>query len=235
MNAAATRCNVLVVGIGGQGVMTAAEAIARAALASGLDASKTEVSGMSQRGGIVCSQVRIGQQVMASEIRPGEADLLIALEVAEGLRWSHWLSPGGAAYVNTFRAVPPIVASGAAVYPADPLGTAAHAGAEVHAIDADAVARSLGDRRLSNTVMLGAASARLPFAADTLAQTLLERFAQDHPMRGLNERAFDAGRALEGDGAGRKLTKRNTPQARSAHVSDNPDCNRRGGDHDRHR
>jgi len=201
MDAAATRCNVLVVGIGRQGVMTAAEAIARAALASGLDASKTEVSGMSQRGGIVCSQVRIGHQVMASEVRPGEANLLIALEVAEGLRWSHWLAPGGAAYVNTFRAVPPIVASGAAVYPADPLAAAARAGAEVHAIDADALARTLGDRRLSNTVMLGAASARLPFAAGTLEQTLLERFARDPSMRTLNARAFDAGRALERDSA----------------------------------
>jgi len=197
MHAQAARRNVLVVGIGGQGVMTAAEAIARAALASGLDASKTEVSGMSQRGGIVCSQVRIGPQVMASEIRPGEADLLIALEVAEGLRWSHWLAPGAAAYVNTFRAVPPIVASGAADYPDDPLGAAARAGAEVHAVDADALARALGDRRLSNTIMLGAASSRLPFAAETLEQTLLERFARDHPMRVLNARAFLAGRTLE--------------------------------------
>ena len=51
---------ILVVGIGGQGVMTAAEALARAALAAGLEATKTEVAGMSQRGGVVCSQVRIG-------------------------------------------------------------------------------------------------------------------------------------------------------------------------------
>jgi indolepyruvate ferredoxin oxidoreductase beta subunit len=195
MDAAAARCNVLVVGIGGQGVMTAAEAIARAALASGLDASKTEVSGMSQRGGIVCSQVRIGRQVLASEIRPGEAGLLIALELAEGLRWSHWLAPGGAAYVNTFRAVPPIVASGAASYPAAPLEDAAATGAEVHAIDADAIARSIGDRRLSNTVMLGLAAARLPFPPGTLKRTLLERFAEGHRLRALNEQAFEAGRA----------------------------------------
>ncbi|MDX1375061.1 MAG: indolepyruvate oxidoreductase subunit beta [Burkholderiales bacterium] len=201
MDAGATRCNVLVVGIGGQGVMTAAEAIARAALASGLDASKTEVSGMSQRGGIVSSQVRIGRSIMASEFRAGEADLLIALELAEGLRWSHWLARGGAAYVNTFRAVPPIVASGAAAYPDDPLGAAAQAGAEVHAVDADAMARTLGDRRLSNTIMLGAACPRLPFAVEALEQTLLARFPHDHPMRTLNARAFEAGRTLERHGA----------------------------------
>jgi indolepyruvate ferredoxin oxidoreductase beta subunit len=198
MDAAAAHCNVLV---GGQGVMTAAEALARAALASGLDASKTEVSGMSQRGGIVCSQVRIGRQVMASEIRAGTADVLIALEAAEGLRWSHWLAPGGTAYVNTFRAVPPIVASGAAAYPDDPLGAAAGTGAEIHAVDADALARDLGDRRLSNTIMLGAAAARLPFAGEVLVQTLLERFPAQHPMRALNARAFEVGRGLEQRGA----------------------------------
>lgn len=195
MHAAAASTDLLVVGIGGQGVMTAAEAIARAALADGFDASKTEVSGMSQRGGIVCSQVRIGRKVLASEIRPGEADLLIALELAEGLRWSHWLAPSGAAFVNTFRAVPPIVASGAASYPAAPLEEAAAAGVEVHAVDADAIARSIGDRRLSNTVMLGVAAARLPFAPDALKRTLLERFAEGHPMRRLNASAFEAGRA----------------------------------------
>jgi indolepyruvate ferredoxin oxidoreductase beta subunit len=201
MHAAAAHTNVMVVGIGGQGVMTAAEVIARAALASGFDASKTEVSGMSQRGGIVCSQVRIGRKIMASEIRPGEAHLLIALEVAEGLRWSHWLAPGGVAYVNTFQAVPPIVASGAARYPAAPLEDAAAAGAEVHAVNADAMATALGDRRLSNTIMLGTAAARLPFSADMLKRTLLERFAADHPMRALNARAFDAGAAVELGGA----------------------------------
>lgn len=195
MHARAASIDLLVVGIGGQGVMTAAEAIARAALADGFDASKTEVSGMSQRGGIVCSQVRIGRKVLASEIRPGEADLLIALELAEGLRWSHWLAPGGAALVNSFRAVPPIVASGAARYPAAPLEDAAAAGAEVHAIDADAIARAIGERRLSNTVMLGLAAARLPFPPETLKRTLLERFPAGHRLRALNEQAFEAGRA----------------------------------------
>jgi indolepyruvate ferredoxin oxidoreductase beta subunit len=195
VDALAASTDVLVVGIGGQGVMTAAEVLARSALASGFDASKTEVSGMSQRGGIVCSQVRIGRRIMASEIPPGEADLLIALELAEGLRWSHWLAPGGTAFVNSFRAVPPIVASGVATYPAAPLEEAAAAGADVRALDADAIARGVGDRRLSNTVMLGAAAARLPFPPEALKQTLLERFPAGHPMRQLNDLAFEAGRA----------------------------------------
>ena len=97
---------ILVVGIGGQGVMTAAEALARAALAAGLQATKTEVAGMSQRGGVVCSQVRIGTHVEASEIRPGDANLLIAFEAAEGLRWCHYLAHAGEALLDQWRAVP---------------------------------------------------------------------------------------------------------------------------------
>src|SRR5574340_961629 len=95
--------DVLVVGIGGQGVLTAADAVARAALACGYDATKTEVTGMSQRGGVVCSQVRFGQKVSASEIRPGNARLVIAFEAAEALRWSHYLSLEGWLLADPWR------------------------------------------------------------------------------------------------------------------------------------
>lgn len=193
MQARAASIDLLVVGIGGQGVMTAADALARAALADGFDASKTEVSGMSQRGGIVCSQVRIANRVLACEVRPGSADLLIALEAAEGLRWSHWLRSDGAAFVNSFRAVPPIVASGLADYPASPIEDARANGTEVHELDADVIAHHLGDRRLSNAVMLGAVAAHLPFPTSVLKQALLARFAPGHPMRDANARAFEAG------------------------------------------
>ncbi len=106
--------DVLVVGIGGQGVLTAADAIARAALACGYDATKTEVTGMSQRGGVVCSQVRFGQKVSASEIRAGAARLVIAFEAAEALRWSHYLAgiPGAPCRRSCLPAstnIPPIL------------------------------------------------------------------------------------------------------------------------------
>src|SRR5450631_1226508 len=92
--------NILIVGIGGQGVMTAADLVARAALAAGWDACETELAGMSQRGGVVSSQVRIGSRVFASEITPGCVDLLLAMEVAEALRWCHWMAPAGTVVVN---------------------------------------------------------------------------------------------------------------------------------------
>ena len=132
--------NILVVGVGGQGVMTAAELLARVALASGWDACKTEIAGMSQRGGVVSSQVRIGPHVLASEITPGQVDLLLALEAAEALRWCHWLAPTGRAIVNTLRAVPPIVSSGKAHYPDDPVAAMLELGYDAYSIDAGAIA-----------------------------------------------------------------------------------------------
>lgn len=193
--------NILVVGIGGQGVMTAAEVLAHAGLAAGWDVCKTEVAGMSQRGGIVSSQVRIASAVHASEIRPGETDLLMSLELAEGLRWCHWLRPGGRAVVNTQRAVPPIVASGRARYPDDPLAEMRGLGHEVLAVEATAIALRLGDVRLANTVMLGAASAGLPFGPEALLDGLLRRFQRRPELRAVNESAFEAGRAQAVDRA----------------------------------
>lgn len=188
--------DVLVVGIGGQGVMTAAEAIARAALEAGFEASKTEVTGMSQRGGVVCSQVRIGERVEASEVRRGEVKLLIAFEAAECLRWSHFLAPGGCALLDPWRAVPPIVSSGVHQYPADPAGQLRAAGVNVIEIDARGIAERLGDPRLANSVMLGAAATSLPLAAGTLRNEVLVRFANNPELAELNAQAFDAGQAL---------------------------------------
>lgn len=187
--------NILVVGIGGQGVMTAAEVLARVAIACGLDASKTEIAGMSQRGGVVSSQVRIGEHIEAAEIPPGQVDLLLALEAAEALRWSHWLAPTGRAVVNTLRAVPPVVSSGRSKYPDDPVGELERLGVDVCALDASAIAVSLGDVRLANTVMLGAAADSLPLEPQAVLAQVLQRFSGSDQLRQRNAAAFDAGRA----------------------------------------
>ena len=187
---------ILVVGIGGQGVMTAAEALARAALAAGLEATKTEVAGMSQRGGVVCSQVRIGTQVEASEIRPGDARLLIAFEAAEGLRWCHYLAHDGKALLDQWRAVPPVVSSGLHAYPEDPVSEMRAMGVDVTQLDAREIAARLGDVRLANSVMLGAAASKLPFPAQVLRNEVLRRFGRDHTLMQSNAAAFDAGREL---------------------------------------
>jgi indolepyruvate ferredoxin oxidoreductase beta subunit len=186
--------NILVVGIGGQGVMTAAEVLARAALASGMDACKTEIAGMSQRGGVVSSQVRIGSDIHASEIARGNVDLLLSMEAAEALRWSHWLAAAGHVVVNTLRAVPPVVSSGRAHYPDDPVAQLLALGFDVLALDAGAIAIDLGDVRLTNSVMLGAASGRLPLKHEVLLAEILARFEGKEETRRRNTAAFAAGR-----------------------------------------
>ncbi len=190
--------NILVVGIGGQGVMTATEILAEAAIALGFDAKKTEVAGMAQRGGVVSSHLRFGTKVLSPQITAGTADLLLAFEAAEALRWCHYLKPGGLVLMNAARLVPPVVNIGLYDYPADPVAEIRARGFEVHAFDAMDTAMALGDVRLGNTVMLGAASEHLPFPAEVLLDAIVKRFAARKPqLVELNRRAFEAGRAAD--------------------------------------
>lgn len=188
--------NILVVGIGGQGVMTATEILAEAAIALGHDVKKTEVAGMAQRGGVVSSHLRFGPKVLSPQIAPGEADVLLGFEPAEGMRWSHMLRPNGLALMNTGRLKPPVVELGLFEYPEDPVGQMRDAGTRVYSFDATAIAQSLGDIRLGNTVMLGAIADQLPFPAETLEQCVLKRFARkSEAVIEQNRKAFAAGRA----------------------------------------
>ena len=187
--------NILVVGIGGQGVMTAAEMLARTAISQGYDVKKTEVAGMAQRGGVVSSHVRFGPRVYSPQIDAGEADLLIGFEAAEALRWLPYLRPTGVAMVNTLRIAPPVVSVGLYDYPPDPIGELAATGIEVHAFDAGAIAEQLGNLKLVNTIMLGAISDYLPFPAEVLRESIVEGFRAYKPkLADLNAQAFDAGR-----------------------------------------
>ncbi|MDR2364771.1 MAG: indolepyruvate oxidoreductase subunit beta [Zoogloeaceae bacterium] len=188
--------NILVVGIGGQGVMTASEILSQAAMREGYDVKKTEVAGMSQRGGVVSSHVRFGARVLSPEIAPGEADILVGFEAAEAMRWSHYLRPDGVAMVNRLRLVPPVVSLGLYDYPEDPIAAVHRQGVAIHAFDAGAIARELGDLRLVNTVMIGAIASNLPFPAEILKEGIVSRFRAKKPaLAELNAQAFDQGQA----------------------------------------
>ena len=187
--------NILVVGIGGQGVMTATEILAEAAIAMGHDAKKTEVAGMAQRGGVVSSHLRFGKKVLSPQITPGTADVLLGFESAETMRWQHMLCPNGITLMNTAKLVPPVVELGLFDYPDDPIAEIRQAGRQVVAFDASSIAQALGDIRLGNTVMLGAIADHLPFSAEVLLDCVLKRFERKgEKMVDLNRRAFAAGR-----------------------------------------
>ncbi|MEW6292126.1 MAG: indolepyruvate oxidoreductase subunit beta [Pseudomonadota bacterium] len=188
--------NILVCGIGGQGVMTATEILAEAAIAEGHDAKKTEVAGMAQRGGVVTSHLRFGPKVLSPQIAPGTVHVLLGFEAAEALRWSHYLRPDGLALVNDARLVPPVVELGLFDYPDDPIGLMHARGVRTVSFDAARIARELGDLRLGNTVMLGAIADHLPFSPDVVLRSIEARFARKgEAVVDLNRRAFAAGRA----------------------------------------
>ena len=187
--------NILLCGIGGQGVMTAAEILANAAIQLGHDVKKTEVSGMAQRGGVVTSHVRFGERVLSPSIPMGEADILLGFEPAEALRSVHHLRADGVALVNAMPIVPPIVSAGVFDYPDDPVAMIRKAHGRTYDFDAGRIAQGIGNMRLGNTVMLGAVADHLPFPADHLKAQITARFQARKPeLVALNEQAFEAGR-----------------------------------------
>ena len=181
-------------GVGGQGALAASEVLGEAFLLRGYDVKKSEVHGMAQRGGAVTTHLRFGPKVYSPLIEPGKADLLIAFEKIEGLRFAHYLRPGGVLLANTQEIYPPSVATGLEPYPADADSRLAAVTDRLYMVDALAAALSLGDARTVNVVMVGAASGFLPLPEDAYEAALEEVF----PGRVLdvNVKAFRAGRLL---------------------------------------
>ncbi len=186
--------NILVSGIGGQGIMTAAELLAEAAIHQGFDVKKTEVAGMAQRGGVVTSHIRFGKKVLSPSIAEGEADILLSFEVAEALRWQNWVKDDGVILVNNSRMEPPVVNLGLFDYPDDPIAQLQNSSKTIRYLDATEIARDLGNLKLVNTIMLGAVADFLPFPAKVVRNNIIERFKVKKPkLVALNEEAFDRG------------------------------------------
>jgi indolepyruvate ferredoxin oxidoreductase beta subunit len=160
--------NFLFVGVGGQGILTASDIAASVGLETGREAKKSEVHGFSQRGGVVESHVRWGEDVGAPTAEKGTVDYLIAIEMLESARWIDWLRPGGAVFINRQRIAPMTVTVGDATYPSTEkiLEAVRTRTADVTLVDALAIAEELGDARMTNTVLLGALSTRLEVAPE---------------------------------------------------------------------
>jgi len=172
--------NVLIVGVGGQGVIMVSKALASLAQSQGYQVKQSEVHGMAKRGGTVFSHVRFGPQVWSPTIPKGEADILVALEWAEGLRWLPFLKPDSGIFIcDTKRIVPPFACLNRR--PGAPLRYSRETPAEVkahvaegYAIDATRMAEELGNERAANVVLIGALSTALDFPAADWEKTLAE-------------------------------------------------------------
>ena len=154
--------NVTLVGVGGQGILLASDVLARAAAEAGLSVKKSEIHGMSQRGGSVSSQVRFGGEVHSAIIPEGETDLLVAFDVVEALRALPLVAPTGRALVDRKYVVPVTVSSGMQPAPADPEEALErlYAG-RLSRVDSAALADAVGNPRTANMAIAGALSALL--------------------------------------------------------------------------
>ena len=149
--------NIMIVGVGGQGTLLTSRVLGKIALTGGYDVKLSEVHGMAQRGGSVVTFVRYGENVAEPIVEEGQADILIAFERLEALRYAHFLKPGGTIIVNDTRIDPMPVVIGAAEYPEGILETLRKS-YRVLSIDASAEAMKLGNIRVFNTIILGVAA-----------------------------------------------------------------------------
>jgi indolepyruvate ferredoxin oxidoreductase beta subunit len=188
------KMDLLVTGVGGQGVVLASDIIGETAVAAGFDVKKTDTLGMAQRGGSVVSHVRLADKVYSPLIREGAADLLLAFEELEAGRWSHYLRPGGIAIVNTYEQPPLSVSLGQEKYPSqkDIAAALKRQTDRVYFVDGNAQALKLGNVRTLNLFMLGCFAAFAPLDMDIWKESIA-RFLPPH-LHAINFKAFEIGR-----------------------------------------
>ncbi|MDR3364414.1 MAG: indolepyruvate oxidoreductase subunit beta [Clostridiales Family XIII bacterium] len=147
--------NILLCGVGGQGTILTSRILTEGLIRAGYDVKMSEVHGMAQRGGSVSTQVRYGEKVNSPLFGRGQADVCVAFERMEAVRYAGFLKPGGICVVNDYRLTPMSVAVGGAAYPENAVA-AMEAAFETIAIPAADVAAGLGNARTMNVVLFGA-------------------------------------------------------------------------------
>ncbi|MCM2357255.1 MAG: indolepyruvate oxidoreductase subunit beta [Geobacteraceae bacterium] len=186
--------NILLVGVGGQGILLASEVLAETFMLAGFDVKKSEIHGMSQRGGSVVSHVRYGREVFSPIVPEGEGDILFGFEMLETCRYLPLLKEGASVIANDLCIPPPAVLSGQEEYPrglAQQIGTRFP---DFLLVDGLGLATAAGNPRAANTVLLGAVSKRLDIPEEYWLRALVKMV----PARAfeVNRRAFLAGRNL---------------------------------------
>ena len=190
--------NILVCGVGGQGVILFSNIISDLALTAGLDIKKSEVHGMAQRGGSVTTHIRYAPKVYSPLIEEGTADVIVAFEMMEALRYIHFLGPKGRLIYDTHRIDPLPVSTGVVERPADQKLSQRLAARAPNrqTVPAFETALKLGNARVQNVVMLGAISCSLEFPEEAY-RAAITRLVKPKVVD-LNLKAFTEGRALCG-------------------------------------
>lgn len=148
--------SILLVGVGGQGTILASKILSEGLARKGYDVKMSEIHGMSQRGGSVTTHVRYGSRVASPVVPKGEADILVAFEKVEAVRWLDYLKEGGSLVVNDHEIYSLPVLTGAAKYPDAIIEKLKAAVPNIKVFNAGKIAEELGNIKAQNTVLLGA-------------------------------------------------------------------------------
>ena len=187
--------NIIIAGVGGQGVVLMSEILGNAAVQEGYKVRGSEVLGMAQRGGSVFSNIRIGSEVFAPMTADGRCDVLVGLEPSEALRNIQYLNKSSVVIMNNRKVIPATVSMGKSTYPEIDVvrQKLEEAAGRVIVIDAVELAEKAGNRQSSNVVMLGAlfGSGKMPISVETVKRLIGERFTGK--AVDINMKAFDLG------------------------------------------
>jgi indolepyruvate ferredoxin oxidoreductase beta subunit len=186
--------NVLIVGVGGQGIILASDVLGRVAAAYGYDVKKNEIHGMAQRGGSVSSHVRFGKTVSSPIIRVGEADVLLSFEQLETVRYFPFLSEKGKVILNDQKILPPAVFTGKQEYPTDVIEKIKAKVPDTVVVDGNSVAQKIGNPRVVNVIFLGILSKYLDIPVEVYEKVLKESLKPK--LVDINLKAFHEGRSL---------------------------------------
>jgi indolepyruvate ferredoxin oxidoreductase beta subunit len=185
--------SILLAGVGGQGIVLASDIMAEVFLEAGHDVKKSEIHGMAQRGGSVTSHVRFGEKVYSPIIKRGDANILLAFEKLEALRWVNFLKSNGLVILNDHRINPPVVNLGQMVYPQNIEETIRGNFDQSRVVPGTRIALEAGDIRAANVVLLGALS---QVFVDIDRDIWVDVILRNLPPRvhGVNRKAFAMGR-----------------------------------------
>ncbi|TES92804.1 MAG: indolepyruvate oxidoreductase subunit beta [Candidatus Cloacimonadota bacterium] len=183
--------SVMICGVGGQGILLASDLLSQTMLETGMDVKKSEVHGMSQRGGTVVSSIRYGEKVFSPLIGKGDVDILLAFEKLEGLRQLEFLKEKGIVIINDFVIVPLPVACGLAEYPEDVISVIKNTVPDAVVIDGLSLAKKAGNARSMNIVLLGLLAKKLKIDR-TLWYRVIEKRVPKKTWK-VNKKAFDLG------------------------------------------
>ncbi len=184
--------NILLAGVGGQGIILASDIMAEVFLEAGYDVKKSEIHGMAQRGGSVTSHVRLGKAVYSPIIKQGDVDILLAFEELETLRWINHVKPDGIIIMNDHKINPPIVNLGQMVYPGGIGETIRSHFTHLHVLPGTRLAQEAGDIRAANVVLLGTLSNLLDIDPHLWIEVTLKYLPPK--VHSLNRKAFGMGR-----------------------------------------